>query len=194
MPREDGLTEELIAAVARDHGIAIGRDDPIFTVVALNRRVLGAYLEHTLPAVLESIRTAAERARKDMEAAAEAQRYWLEQETLKDRRGFVDELRRTHESWTEEIQALIERQETQLQRIVLATVRVMQAQRANDEEPPPPANAAPSRPLRGSRLRAPPVHGAGAALMVVVGLAAAIIGAGAAVAALYVLKGSVGAA
>lgn len=44
----DEFTDELIAAVAREHGIAIAPDDPVFAVLTMNERVLGAYLEQAL--------------------------------------------------------------------------------------------------------------------------------------------------
>lgn len=44
----DPLTDELIAAVAREQGIALGRDDPVFAILTANRIVLGAYLERAL--------------------------------------------------------------------------------------------------------------------------------------------------
>ena len=44
----DDLVGDLIAEVARTHGIAISRDDPVIAVVLLNQLVLRRYLENAV--------------------------------------------------------------------------------------------------------------------------------------------------
>jgi hypothetical protein len=45
---QDDLIGDLIADVARYHGVAISRDEPIVAVVLLNQIVLRRYLEETV--------------------------------------------------------------------------------------------------------------------------------------------------
>ena len=54
----DDLIGDMIAEVARSHGMAICRDDPIVAVVLLNQVVLRRYLEETVVPAAAAIREA----------------------------------------------------------------------------------------------------------------------------------------
>lgn len=107
-----------------------------------------------------AIEEATARAQAELERTAEAQAQWLEQETLKDRQAFLAQLQEAFDSWTGEVQALVEGQEATLRRVVVQTVQVLQEQRA--------AGAA-------TRQRR---QGIGWGAVALVGLAGAVVGAG----------------
>jgi hypothetical protein len=123
----DDLIGDIIAEVARRHGVAIGRDDPILAVVLLNQAVLRRYLEEVVTPAAEALRTATDGALAQVEQLAQAQALWLEQVSLKDRAGFLDEQKTLHERWKTDMQALIEAQSGALQRVVVQTVALVKA-------------------------------------------------------------------
>ena len=58
MSEQDDLVGDLIAEVARSHGVAISRDDPVIAVVLRNQIVLRRYLEETVAPATDAIRDA----------------------------------------------------------------------------------------------------------------------------------------
>lgn len=118
---QDDLIGDMIAEVARDHGVAISRDDPVVAVVLLNQVVLRRYLEETVAPATAAIREATDAAVAHIEQLAEAQATWLEQVSLKDRASFLDEQKALHDAWEADMEALIEGQNTALQRVVERT-------------------------------------------------------------------------
>jgi hypothetical protein len=165
------VVDEIMSALVRERGIAIGRDDPVLDVVLGCRRVLRLTLADLVPPVTASIKAAADRAKADMEATAEAQAHWLEQTVLKDRAKFSSELSELHESWAAEVQSIVQGHETALRRVVVQTVQLIQDQHAAKGPPP----------------RRPPGLGWGAVALV--GLVAAVVGAGSAVLAMVLGSG-----
>jgi len=105
---QDDLIGDLIAEVARSHGVAISRDDPIVAVVLLNQIVLRRYLEETVAPAADAIRDATNEAVRQIEQFAEAQATWLEQVSLKDRSTLLEEQKELHDAWKAEMEALIE--------------------------------------------------------------------------------------
>jgi len=81
----DDLIGDMIAEVARTHGVAICREDPIVAVVLLNQVVLRRYLEETVAPAAAAIREATRDAIDQVEKVAEAQAHRLDQVSLKDR-------------------------------------------------------------------------------------------------------------
>ena len=125
------LIGDLIAEVARSHGVAIARDDPVIAVVLLNQLVLRRYLEEAVAPAAAAIREATDAAVAHIAQLAEAQATWLEQVSLQDRASFLEEQKALHDAWRADMEALIKGQNTALQRVVAQTVARLR--------PPPPA-------------------------------------------------------
>jgi hypothetical protein len=109
------------AEVARSHGVAISRDDPIVAVVLLNQIVLRRYLEETVAPAADAIRDATTEAVRQIEQFAEAQATWLEQVSLKDRASFLEEQKALNAAWKADMAALIEGQNGALREVVMQT-------------------------------------------------------------------------
>ena len=124
----DDLIGDMIAEVARAHGMAICRDDPIVAVVLLNQVVLRRYLEETVAPAAAAIREATRDAIDQIEKVAEAQAHWLDQVSLKDRASFLEDQKALHEAWKADMQALIEGQNAALQQVVMQTVALLRNQ------------------------------------------------------------------
>ena len=124
----DDLIGDMIAEVARAHGVAICRDDPIVAVVLLNQVVLRRYLEETVAPAAAAIRDTTRDAIDQIEKVAEAQAHWLDQVSLKDRASFLDDQKALHEAWKADMQALIEGQNGALQQVVMQTVTLLRNQ------------------------------------------------------------------
>ncbi len=124
----DDLIGDMIAEVARTHGVAICREDPIVAVVLLNQVVLRRYLEETVAPAAAAIREATRDAIDQIEKVAEAQGHWLDQVSLKDRASFLDDQKALHEAWKADMQALIEGQNGALQQVVMQTVALLRNQ------------------------------------------------------------------
>jgi AcrR family transcriptional regulator len=124
----DDLIGDMIAEVARSHGMAICRDDPIVAVVLLNQVVLRRYLEETVAPAATLIREATRDAIDQVEKVAEAQAHWLDQVSLKDRASFLEDQKALHEAWKADMQALIEGQNAALQQVVMQTVTLLRNQ------------------------------------------------------------------
>jgi len=124
----DDLIGDMIAEVARSHGVAICRDDPIVAVVLLNQAVLRRYLEETVAPAAAAIREATRDAVDQIEKVAEAQAHWLDQVSLKDRASFLEDQKALHEAWKADMQALIEGQNAALQQVVMQTVALLRNQ------------------------------------------------------------------
>ncbi len=128
MSEQDDLIGDMIAEVARSHGVAISRDDPIVAVVLLNQVVLRRYLEEAVIPAVEAIRTATRDAVDQVEKIAEAQAHWLDQVSLKDRASFLEDQKALHDTWKFDMQALIEGQNSALQQVVMQTVSLLRNQ------------------------------------------------------------------
>jgi len=124
----DDLIGDMIAEVARAHGMAICRDDPIVAVVLLNQVVLRRYLEETVAPAAAAIREATRDAVDQIKKVAEAQAHWLDQVSLKDRASFLEDQKALHEAWKADMQALIEGQNAALQQVVMQTVVLLRNQ------------------------------------------------------------------
>ncbi|NCA72225.1 MAG: transcriptional activator TraM [Sphingobacteriia bacterium] len=120
-PGGDDLVGDLIAEVARTHGIAISRDDPVIAVVLLNQLVLRRYLEEAVAPVTATIREATREAVAEIEQLTQAQATWLEQVSLKDRASFLEEQKALHATWKAEMEALIEGQNGALREVLMQT-------------------------------------------------------------------------
>jgi hypothetical protein len=147
---QDDLIGDLIAEVARSHGVAISRDDPVVAVVLLNQIVLRRYLEETVAPAADAIRDATTEAVRQIEQFAEAQATWLEQVSLKDRASFLEEQKVTHAAWKTDITALIEDQNGTLRDVVLQTAARLRRPSAVG----PACTALPSPPVLHPRHRA----------------------------------------
>ena len=149
MSDQDDLIGDMIAEIARTHGVAISRDDPIVAVVLLNQVVLRRYLEDTVVPAVDAIRTATRDAIDQVEKIAEAQAYWLDQVSLKDRASFLEDQKALHDAWKSDMQALIEGQNSALQQVVMQTVSLLRDQS-------PSANHSPSAvPMTHKNLKHP---------------------------------------
>jgi hypothetical protein len=125
---QDDLIGDLIAEVARSHGVAISRDDPVVAVVLLNQIVLRRYLEETVAPAADAIRDATNDAVRQIEQFAEAQATWLEQVSLKDRASFLEEQKALHDTWKADMGALIEGQNKALRQVVMQTATLLRTQ------------------------------------------------------------------
>jgi hypothetical protein len=125
---QDDLIGDMIAEVARSHGVAISRDDPIVAVVLLNQIVLRRYLEEAVAPAADAIRDATSAAVRQIEQFAGAQATWLEQVSLKDRASFLDEQKSLHDSWKTDMEALVEGQNKALREVVLQTATFLRNQ------------------------------------------------------------------
>jgi AcrR family transcriptional regulator len=141
-PGGDDLVGDLIAEVARTHGIAISRDDPVIAVVLLNQLVLRRYLEEAVAPVTAAIREATREAAAEIEQLAQTQAHWLEQVSLKDRATFLEEQKAMHAAWNVDMQVIVEGQNGALREILTQTVARLRGPIAAA-----PAPAALSRPL-----------------------------------------------
>lgn len=128
MSEQDDLIGDLIAEVARSHGVAISRDDPIVAVVLLNQIVLRRYLEETVAPAADAIREASNEAVRQIEQFAEAQATWLEQVSLKDRASFLEEQKALHDAWKADMEALIKGQNRALREVVMQTATFLRTQ------------------------------------------------------------------
>jgi hypothetical protein len=141
---QDDLIGDMIAEVARCHGVAISRDDPIVAVVLLNQIVLRRYLEETVALAADAIREATSEAVRQIEQFAEAQATWLEQVSLKDRASFLDEQKSLHDAWKADMEALVEGQNKALREVVIQAVALLR----NQGPAAGPALASPPAPLQ----------------------------------------------
>ncbi len=128
MSEQDDLIGDMIAEIARTHGVAISRDDPIVAVVLLNQVVLRRYLEEAVVPAVKAIQTATHNAVDQVEKIAEAQAHWLDQVSLKDRASFLEDQKTLHDAWKADMQALIEGQNSALQQVVVQTVSLLRNQ------------------------------------------------------------------
>lgn len=135
----DDLVGDLIAEVARTHGIAISRDDPVIAVVLLNQLVLRRYLEETVAPAAAAIREATRETVTEIEQLAQAQAHWLEQVSLKDRASFLEQQKTLHDAWKADMEALIAGQNTALHQVVIQAAAVLRA-----HAPSGPTGTAPS--------------------------------------------------
>lgn len=130
MTDQAALIDAIITEVARGRGTALSRDDPVIDVVLGSERVLRATLEQALPPLVHGLRDATVQATDEIEEAGARQAHWLEQETLKRHAELLEAMKAAQASWLEEMQALIEQQETALRRVVVQTLEVVKTQKA----------------------------------------------------------------
>ncbi|AGA92379.1 Transcriptional activator TraM (plasmid) [Thioflavicoccus mobilis 8321] len=150
MNEQDDLIGDLIAEVARSHGVAISRDDPIVAVVLLNQIVLRRYLEETVAPAADAIRDATTDAVRQIEQFAEAQATWLEQVSLKDRSSLLEAQTNLQQDWVSRMEALLAEQESALFRVVSRSATLLQRRSAS--VPAKPATHPDTyRPLRSNR-------------------------------------------
>ena len=128
MSAPDDLIGDMIAEVARAHGMAICRDDPVVAVVLLNQVVLRRYLEETVAPAAAAIREATRDAIDQIEKVAEAQAHWLDQVSLKDRASFLEDQKALHAAWKADMQAFIEGQNGALQQVVMQSAALLRNQ------------------------------------------------------------------
>jgi hypothetical protein len=150
---QDDLIGDLIAEVARSHGVAISRDDPVIAVVLLNQIVLRRYLEEAVAPAADAIRDASNGAVRQIEQFAEAQATWLEQVSLKDRASFLEEQKALHDAWKTAMEALIEGQNTALQRVVAKTIGQIRTHTTDTSAPLPAPTPAVHAPVMSSTFR-----------------------------------------
>lgn len=151
MNEQDDLIGDLIAEVARSHGVAISRDDPVVAVVLLNQIVLRRYLEETVAPTADAIRDATNDAVRQIEQFAGAQATWLEQVSLKDRASFLEEQKALHDAWKADMEALIEGQNGALRKVVMQTAASIRAQ--SSARPHKPAVESPRQTSMQPELR-----------------------------------------
>ncbi len=114
MNEKDDFIGDIIAEVAKKHGIAISRDDPILEIILLNQVLLTRYLEQTLTPTLKAIREERDFAVKAVsEVATEA------------RENFLSEQRALHEGWKTDMQRLIDGQNEALKQVVIQTATAL---------------------------------------------------------------------
>lgn len=128
MNTPDDLIGDIIAEVARSHGVAISRDDPILAVVLLNQVVLRRYLEEVVAPTADAIRDATSESIRQIEQFAEDQKTWIEQVSLQDRASFLEAQQALHDAWKADMEALIEGQNHALQQVVIQTAGSLRAQ------------------------------------------------------------------
>jgi hypothetical protein len=145
---QDDLIGDMIAEVARTHGVAIARDDPVVAVVLLNQVVLRRYLQEALGPTTQAIQAATRQAIDQVETIAEAQAHWLDQVSLKDRASFLQEQKALHEAWKADMQALIDGQNASLKQVLVQTISLLRAPFEPAAPPPqkPPPPPAPRTP------------------------------------------------
>ena len=129
----DDLIGDMIAEVARSHGVAISRDDPVVAVVLLNQVVLRRYLEETVAPAADAIREASNEAVRQIEQFAEAQATWLEQISLKDRASFLEEQKALHDAWKADMETLMEGQNTTPREVAMQTAALLRAQAPSEQ-------------------------------------------------------------
>ena len=172
MSDQDDLIGDMIAEIARSHGVAISRDDPVVAVVLLNQIVLRRYLKETVAPAADAIRTATQDAITQIERIAEAQAHWLDQVSLKDRASFLEDQKALHETWKAEMRALIEGQNSALQQVVMQTVSLLRvpSEPAAAETQPLPTQSVTEK--RGILISPRTLLGTGAAAILALAFAA----------------------
>jgi hypothetical protein len=148
---QDDLIGDLIAEVARSHGVAISRDAPVVAVVLLNQTVLRRYLEETVAPATDAIRDATTDAFRQIEQFAEAQATWLEQVSLKDRASLLEAQTNLQQEWVARTEAVLAEQESALFRVVSRSTALLQ-RRSVSLPAKPATDPVFYRPLRSSRM------------------------------------------
>jgi hypothetical protein len=124
----EDLVGEVIGQLARDHGIAVARDDPLIATIFLNQAVGQRLLADAAAPALALMEEARQEGAAHLEQLARAQADWLEQVSLKDRAALLEEQKALLAGWRSEMEALIAGQNHALERIVQGTVRTLSAQ------------------------------------------------------------------
>jgi hypothetical protein len=143
-PGGDDLVGDLIAEVARTHGIAISRDDPVIAVVLLNQLVLRRYLEEAVAPAAAAIREATREAVAEIEQLAAGPGALAGAGLAQGRASFLEDQKALHEAWKADMQALIEGQNGALQQVVMQTVALLR----NPAPAAAPVLATPPAPLQ----------------------------------------------
>jgi len=149
MTEPDDLLGEIIAQVAREHGVALSRDDPILATVFLNQAILRRVLDQAVGPAVQAIAEATRDAVTHLREHAEAQAEWIEQVTLQDRSGLLEQQKALLEGWQADMQRIVTAQKAGLERVVQGVVKQLGAavQKARDQG----ASALPS-PARRTRV------------------------------------------
>jgi len=147
MTEPDDLVGEIIAQVAREHGVALSRDDPILATVLLNQAILRRVLDQAVGPAVSAIAEATRDAVAHLREHAEAQAQWIEQVTLQDRSGLLEQQKALLERWQADMQRIVTGQKTGLERVVQGVVKQLGAevQKLRDQEASARPSPAPAR-------------------------------------------------
>jgi hypothetical protein len=129
MKSGNALIGHIIAEVARRHSIAISVDDPIVAVVLMNQVILEEYLRDALGPTLNAISDAREKGIAEIREFAAGQTTELEDASLKgllkERTAFLSEQAALYDEWHNKMKALLDGQDTALQRVIRETVKLL---------------------------------------------------------------------
>ena len=123
MTEHDDLVGEIIAQVAREHGVALSRDDPILATVLLNQAILRRVLDQAVGPAVTAIEGATHDAVTHLQEHAEAQTQWIEQITLQDRSNLLEQQKALLEGWQADMERIIAGQNAGLERVVQGVVK-----------------------------------------------------------------------
>ena len=123
MTEPDDLLGEIIAQVAREHGVALSRDDPILATVFLNQAILRRVLDQAIGPAVQAIAEATRDAVTHLQEHAEAQAQWIEQITLQDRSNLLEQQKALLEGWQADMERIIAGQNAGLERVVQGVVK-----------------------------------------------------------------------
>ena len=150
MSEPDDLVGEIIAQVAREHGVALSRDDPILATVLLNQAILRRVLDQAVGPAVSAIAEATRDAVAHLREHAEAQAQWIEQVTLQDRSGLLEQQKALLEGWQADMQRIVTGQQAGLERVVQGVVKQLgvEIQKAQGQDRPALPSPAPARRTR----------------------------------------------
>jgi hypothetical protein len=117
MPTDEALVTEVIARLAREHGIVLTPEDPLITAVLLNKAILQQYLHDTVQPLRQAFAGAVRQARQELTEHTQAQIAYVDEVMLKDRKKFMQaqkaaleelgEQLKIRESWLTDLMAEI---------------------------------------------------------------------------------------
>ena len=153
MTEPDDLLGEIIAQVAREHGVALSRDDPILATVFLNQAILRRVLDQAVGPAVQAIAEATRDAVAHLREHAEAQAQWIEQVTLQDRSLLLEQQKALLEGWQADMERIVAGQNAGLEQIVQGVVKRLgsEVQKARDPGTPALPSSAPARRTRVGR-------------------------------------------
>ena len=135
MTEPDDLVGEIIAQVAREHGVALSRDDPILATVFLNQAILRRVLDQAIGPAVQAIADATRDAVAHLREHAEAQAQWIEQVTLTDRSNLLEQQKALLEGWRTEMERIVAGQNAGLERVIQGVVKQLgsEVRKARDQ-------------------------------------------------------------